>query len=152
MQDSIEHTLVIAAPIGRVWYALTDHQQFGLWFKAVVERPFTADLTVDCRSTYPGHEHLTWDMQIITMQPNSRFEFKWDAYYGEDTDRDASQDPQLTVTFDLRAAGEKTIIDFAESGFSKLPPEYGSIAYKINMGGWVQQMENIKSHIEAMKS
>ena len=33
MTDRIEKTIDIKAPVARVWRALTDHMEFGAWFR-----------------------------------------------------------------------------------------------------------------------
>jgi uncharacterized protein YndB with AHSA1/START domain len=33
MTDRIEKTIELEAPVSRVWRALTDHQEFGTWFR-----------------------------------------------------------------------------------------------------------------------
>ena len=36
MTDRIEKSIEIEAPVSRVWHALTDHQEFGKWFRVRV--------------------------------------------------------------------------------------------------------------------
>ena len=40
MTDRIEKTIELKAPVSRVWKALTDHHEFGKWFKVRLEGPF----------------------------------------------------------------------------------------------------------------
>src|SRR5690606_32531367 len=40
MSDRIEKDVFIAAPVERVWRALTDHEQFGAWFGVKLDGPF----------------------------------------------------------------------------------------------------------------
>jgi len=40
MTDRIEKSIAIAAPVERVWRALTDHEEFGAWFRVQLEGPF----------------------------------------------------------------------------------------------------------------
>ena len=40
MSDRIEKTIELKAPVSRVWKALTDHHEFGKWFKVRLEGPF----------------------------------------------------------------------------------------------------------------
>ena len=40
MSDRIEKTVELKAPVSRVWLALTDHQEFGTWFRVRLDGPF----------------------------------------------------------------------------------------------------------------
>jgi hypothetical protein len=40
MRDSIEKRIELKAPLSRVWRALTDHREFGEWFRVKLEGPF----------------------------------------------------------------------------------------------------------------
>jgi len=42
MSDRIEKAIELKAPVSRVWRALTDHREFGAWFRAELEGPFVA--------------------------------------------------------------------------------------------------------------
>ena len=38
--DRIEKTIELKAPVSRVWRALTDHREFGAWFRVKLDGPF----------------------------------------------------------------------------------------------------------------
>ncbi len=40
LADTIERELRIAAPVDRVWTALTDYKEFGTWFRCDLDGPF----------------------------------------------------------------------------------------------------------------
>ena len=40
MSNSIEKRIELKAPVSRVWRALTDHREFGEWFRVKIEGPF----------------------------------------------------------------------------------------------------------------
>ena len=40
--DHIEKSIDIEAPVSRVWRALTDHREFGEWFRVKLDGPFAA--------------------------------------------------------------------------------------------------------------
>lgn len=149
MQDAIERTTLLNAPVARVWRAISDHREFGEWFRLTADRPFEVGVVVGCRCTYPGMEHLTWDMDIIAIETERRFAFTWAAYYGEDFTGDASQDPHLTVEFLVEQIETRTRLTVRESGFSRLPPDRAHTAYRLNEGGWDEQVKNISAHVEA---
>lgn len=148
MQNIIQRTIIIKAPIEKVWRAISDHEEFGIWFRAKVHTPFKTGAVVSCNSLYPGHEHLSWEMTITEMVPLDRISFTWPAYYGDDIERDAAKDPYLTATFALESLSEdETRLTLTETGFDQLPPDYAPIAYRMNSGGWDEQMQNINTYV-----
>ena len=40
MSDRIEKSIELNSPIERVWRALTDHNEFGEWFRVKLDGPF----------------------------------------------------------------------------------------------------------------
>jgi len=150
MQDKIERTITLQAPIEKVWSAISDHQEFGSWFMAKVHKPFSVGAVVPCSSLYPGHEHLTWEMTITELVPLKKVTFTWPAYYGDSVERDAAQDPHLTATFAVEALGpHETRLTLTETGFARLPADYAPIAYRLNTGGWDEQMNNVSNYVSS---
>ena len=39
-QDQIEKVVELAAPVSRVWRAITDYKEFGEWFRVRLDSPF----------------------------------------------------------------------------------------------------------------
>jgi hypothetical protein len=56
MPHSIEKTIQLAAPIARVWRALTNYEEFGAWFRVKLTAPFAAGITATGHIAYPGYE------------------------------------------------------------------------------------------------
>lgn len=147
MTDRIEKSIAIAAPVERVWQALTDHEEFGAWFRVKLEGPFVLGEVSLGRMTYPGYEHLKWEARVIAMEAPSLFAFTWHPY-AVDPDKDYSADPQTRVEFRLEPVGESTNLMVTESGFDALPAERRDEALRSNTGGWEEQVKNVKTHVE----
>lgn len=147
MQDRIEKQVELNAPVGRVWRALTDHEQFGEWFLARIDQPFAVGRPSTGRMTYPGFEHLPWDAEIVAMEEPLYFAFRWPPFYGE-IDVDTSADPWTLVEFRLEPSGAGTRLTLTESGFAALPPDRAPLAFRGNEGGWEEQMGNIRAYVE----
>ena len=77
MTDRIEKTVELAAPIDRVWRAITDHEEFGAWFRVKLDGPFHLGEPSTGRITYPGAEHYKWEAQVTRMEPPHHFAFTW---------------------------------------------------------------------------
>lgn len=147
MSDRIEKSVEIAAPIERVWDALTDHRKFGTWFLAEVREPFAVGTMTTGRITYPGCEHLPWKAEVVAMEPPRRFAWRWPHM---DADQKVREDwPWSLVEFTLEAAGDGTRVTVIESGLDALDPEARAFVLKSNTGGWEEQMRNIKAYVES---
>ncbi|HYM71791.1 MAG TPA: SRPBCC family protein [Stellaceae bacterium] len=147
MSDRIEKSIDLAAPIETVWRALTDHNEFGAWFRVKLDGPFVAGEISTGHITYPGYEHVKWRAVVQTMEAPRLFSFTWHPY-AVDPAVDYSQEPPTLVEFRLEPTPTGTRLTLVESGFDALPSNRRALALRMNDGGWTQQMENIRSHVE----
>jgi uncharacterized protein YndB with AHSA1/START domain len=146
MNNQIEKRIELKAPIARVWRALTDHREFGEWFRVKLEGPFKPGERSMGRITYPGYEHVTWEAVIQEMQPETLFSFTWHPY-AVDPNTDYSKETPTLVEFRLQRAGEGTLLIITESGFDKIPAHRQIEALRMNDGGWAEQTKNIERHV-----
>lgn len=146
MTDRIEKSVEIAAPVSRVWKALTDYREFGQWFRVKLDGPFETGKVSTGHITYPGYEHLKWEAVIKTMQPEHLFAFTWHPY-AVDPDVDYSSEPSTLVEFTLEPTETGTRLTAVESGFDKIPVGRRPEALRMNTGGWEEQMQNIARHV-----
>ena len=148
-QDSIEKTIELAASVERVWRALTDHQEFGEWFRVELEGPFVVGEESRGQITYPGYEHLEWRAMVVAMEPNALFSYTWHAYDG-DSSTDHADAPPTLVEFRLEATSGGTRLVISESGFSALPDDkVRENAFRRNSDGWESQTKNIAAYVES---
>lgn len=146
MSDRIEKTVDLAAPLSRVWRALTDHRQFGEWFRVHIESPFVVGETSRGHITYPGYEHLRWRAVVQKMEPERLFSFTWHPYAIDPAHDYCGETPTL-VEFTLERTATGTRLKVVESGFDKLPSHRRDLAFRSNEGGWAIQMENITGYL-----
>ncbi len=147
MSDRIEKTVELKAPVSRVWRALTDHEEFGTWFRVRLDGPFVPGQVSRGNVTYPGYEHLRWEAVVQKMEPERRFSFTWHPY-AIDPNVDYSGEPSTLVEFTLEKTATGTRLRIVESGFDKLPPNRRDEAFRMNDRGWSIQTENIARHVE----
>lgn len=147
MTDRIEKTVELKAPPARVWRALTDHQEFGQWFQVRLDGPFAPGQTSRGQIAYPGYEHIKWEAVVQKMEPERRFSFTWHPYAVE-PDQDYSGETPTLVEFTLEKTATGTRLSVVESGFDKLPPHRRDLAFRMNEGGWEEQVKNIARHLE----
>src|SRR5258708_29598368 len=147
MDNYIEKRIELKAPVSRVWRALTDCREFAEWFRVKVDGPFVPGQVVRGQITYPGYEHLKWEAVVQTMEPERLFSFTWHPY-AVDPNADYSSEPPTLVEFTLQAIATGTLLRVVESGFDKLPGKRRLEAFRMNEGGWSEQMKNIAQHVE----
>ena len=146
MTDRIEKTIELKAPISRVWRALTDHHEFGTWFRVRLDGPFVPGQVSRGQITYPGYEHIRWQAVIQKMDPERLFSFTWHPY-AIDQNQDYSGEPPTLVEFTLQSTPSGTLLRIVESGFDKLPSARRLEAFRMNDSGWSEQIENIVSRV-----
>jgi uncharacterized protein YndB with AHSA1/START domain len=143
--DRIEKHTLLRAPRSKVWRALTDAEQFGTWFGAKLDAPFEVGKRVGGHITTPGYEHMSMDLLIERIEPESLFSFRW--HPGEDAPQDGADEPLTLVEFRLEDAEGGTRLTVVESGFDALPPGRRERAFRSNEGGWTEQLKNIERHV-----
>lgn len=146
--DRIEKTIVLKAPRSRVWRALSDHREFGAWFGCELEGALTPGAKVTGRIKVPGYEHLTMDVVVETVEPETLFSYRWHPY-AVDPEQDYSSEPMTLVEFHLEDVDGGTRLTVVESGFDRVPESRRAEAYRMNEGGWTQQIRNIEKHVTA---
>jgi uncharacterized protein YndB with AHSA1/START domain len=146
VDDRIEKRIELKAPVSRVWRAITDHREFGEWFRVKLDGPFVAGAASTGHITYPGYEHLKWEAVVHKMEPERLFSFTWHPY-AVDPKMDYSKEAPTLVEFRLEKTATGTLLVLTESGFDKIPAERRLEAFRRNDGGWTEQLKNIETHV-----
>src|SRR6185503_8098567 len=121
MKDRIEKRIELNAPPSRVWRALTDHREFGEWFRVKLDGPFVPGQVAKGSITHPGYEHLKWEATVQKMEPERLFSFTWHPY-AADPSADYSKEAPTLVEFRLQPKGDGgTVLFLTESGFDAVP-------------------------------
>lgn len=146
MQDRIEQEITVKASVERVWTAITDHREFGRWFKATLHGPFVAGQVTKGTLSEPGHEGTPFWAHVVTMDAPRQFAFDWPS--------EADMTPDMIgpgkttrVEFVLEPLAEGMRIRISESGFAALPKALGERMLRDNAGGWAIQAERVKAHV-----
>lgn len=146
MSDRIEKSIEIAAPVSRVWQALTDHREFGQWFGAELEGPFVpGELSLGWVNGC-GHGRVRWEVTVKAMEPETLFSFEWHPY-AVDPEVDYSKEPTTLVEFRLQPMEGGTLLTVTESGFDAIPKDRQFEAFRMNDRGWTAQIGNIERHV-----
>jgi len=147
MTDRIEKTIELRAPVERVWRALTDHNEFGTWFRVKIESPFKPGEVSRGHMTHPGYEHMKWLATVERMDAPKFFSFTWHSF-PIDPDIDYSLETPTLVEFRLEPTANGTRLSVAESGFDAVPEHRRAEAFRMHEGGWEAQLGNIKAYVE----
>jgi len=146
MENSIEKRVELKVPVSRAWRALTDYREFGEWFRVKLDGPFVPGQVSRGHITYPGYEHVKWEVTVKEMQPEQLFSFTWHPYAVEPGVDYSKEEPTL-VEFRLQPVPGGTLLVITESGFDRIPPHRRMEALRMNDGGWTEQTRNIAGHV-----
>ncbi len=146
--ERIVKTVVLKAPIERVWRAITDHEEFGTWFRAKVDQSFEVGRTQTGHITEPGLEYYRWRSTVVAMEAPRLFAFRWPhpadphaaSYEGE---------PETLVTFELEPVPGGTRLTITESGFEAIDEARRAASLRDNTQGWDVQAQRIAAHLGA---
>ena len=146
MANSIEKSIELKAPVSRVWRALTDHREFGEWFQVKLDGPFVPGKVSAGHVTYPGYEHIEFELVTQKIEPQRLLAFNWHPY-AIDPNVDYSNEPSTLVEFRLEPKDKGTLLYLTESGFDALPQDRRFEAFRKNEEGWIEQMKNIEEYL-----
>ncbi len=142
MQDSIERSISIAAPLERVWELVTEP---GWWVPS--------DLEIEPDRT-PGHvvdrtseKHGRFPVEVVELRPMSYVAFRWaSTFVGEDL----APGRTTLVEFTITPADDSVLVSVTESGFSTLdaPDEIKAQGVESNSGGWDQELISLRVRAE----
>ncbi|ESQ90767.1 vanillate O-demethylase oxidoreductase VanB [Asticcacaulis sp. AC460] len=155
--DAIIKTTTLKAPLNRVWNAIANADEFGIWFGVRFEGPFVAgerlkgviaatQVNDEIAAAQKPWEGTPFEIVVETIEPKTRFAFRWHPY-AADTDYDYSRDSMTLVTFELTEVDGGVNLTITESGFSQLPPHRRAEAFTMNEGGWQAQAGLIEAYL-----
>ncbi|MGV0834954.1 SRPBCC family protein [Mycolicibacterium thermoresistibile] len=157
--DRIEKSVVLRAPLDRVWRAISDAEQFGQWFGMRFDGPFVAGTSVNgvvtpttmddtvaaMQQQYSGLAD-TWD--IVAVEAPQRLAFRWHPF-GPESGVDMGSEPTTLVEFTLTETAEGVLLRIVESGFDAIPAHRRKSAFDANSEGWAAQVRLIGNYLAA---
>ncbi|MFM0284307.1 SRPBCC family protein [Paraburkholderia sediminicola] len=145
--DRIEKQILLKAPPSRVWRAVSNAEEFGNWFCVDFSgKKFVAGQSIQGNITYPGYEHLVMDVLVERIEPERHLSFRWHPA-AVDASVDYSPEPTTLVVFELSEVDSGTLLRVIESGFDRIPAARRAEAFRMNSGGWEEQMVNIEKYV-----
>ena len=145
--DSIERKILLKSSRSRVWRALSNAEEFGDWFGVDFKgETMLAGRHVRGRVTYPGYEHLPFEVFIERMEPERLLSWRWHPA-ALDPAVDYSTEPTTLVVFRLEEAEGGVLLTVVESGLDAIPLARRATVFRLNTSGWDEQMLNIEKHV-----
>lgn len=155
--DRIEKTILLRAPLKRVWRALSDSTEFGNWFGMRFNAPFAPGATMtavivpttvnqEVSKMQKPYEGISFEIKIEQMQPERLFSFRWHPGAVE-PGIDYASEPTTLVVFTLEKAPDGVQLTVAESGFDQIPLARRAKAFSANEGGWTLVIKLIEEYL-----
>jgi len=155
--DRIEKTVLLRAPLPRVWDAIADARQFGTWFGVDFDGPFVAgaELTGKIIPTsvdpliaklQEPHRGKAFAFVVEQIAPMRRIAFRWHPFAVE-PGVDYAAEPSTLIEFVLAEEDGGVRLTISESGFDQIPLERRAKAFAANEGGWEMQTQLIGKYL-----
>jgi len=155
--DRIVKTVLLRAPLERVWRAVSDAQQFGAWFGVAFDGPFVAGAKLTGRivptqvdpevaKTQEPYRGAAFEIAVAEIEPRRRLSFRWHPF-AIDPAVDYSREEPTLVVFELEEVAGGTRLTITESGFDRIPAARRAQAFTANDGGWTAQTRLIEKYV-----
>jgi uncharacterized protein YndB with AHSA1/START domain len=130
--DSVEHEVVIKAPVAVVWALVTQPEHVAQWYAfdgADIE------LRPGGRLAFRWREHGEYRGRVESVEPPHRFAFR---FVGHVPDQDPVPGNSTLVEFLLEDRVDSTLLRVVESGFAALTDQHEGALSKAGMSlnGW----------------
>jgi uncharacterized protein YndB with AHSA1/START domain len=109
------------APRARVWRALTDAREFGIWFGVKFDQ-----------TSFVVGSHATGKIVPTTVDENVA----------------KAQKPYEGTPFDLEEVDGGTMLTLTETGFDRIPLARRAKAFSMNEAGWTGVMALIEKYVD----
>ena len=155
--DHIEKTILLRAPLKRVWRALSDSTEFGSWFGMRFNAPFAPGATMtavivpttvnqEVAKMQKPYEGIACEIKIEQMQPERLLSFRWHPGAVE-PGFDYSSESTTLVVFTLQKVPNGVQLTVTESGFEQIPLARRAKAFSANEGGWALVIKLIEEYL-----
>jgi len=155
--DRIEKKILLHAPLKRVWRALTDATEFGVWFGVKFNGPFQPGAALhgvivpttmdpEVAKAQKAHEGTPFQITVEQLEPDRLFSFRWHPFAIE-SGVDYSAEPTTLVSFTLEEVAGGVMLTVTETGFDQIPLARRAKAFQANDQGWSMQVKLIEAYL-----
>ncbi|MFF1635626.1 SRPBCC family protein [Leifsonia sp. NPDC058248] len=138
---TVRRTITIAAPLEKVWAAITEVEHIARWFPqaAVLD-----GVAVGAGGVFTFEGYGDVPVQIEELDPPRMIAYRW----GSDSSRDlrVDLDRSTVFRFTLEPVATGTQLTVVESGFDALTDPATSM--ENNRGGWDSELDELVAYLE----
>ena len=143
MQNTVERSISISAPVERVWDLVTEP---GWWVPTDVPTP--AERTPGKVVVRESEKYGRYPVEVVELRPMTYAAFRWaPAFAGQDL----APGRTTLVEFTLTPQDDRVEVTVLESGFAELDAsdEVKAQGVESNSGGWDLEMASLRDRSEA---
>ena len=155
--DRIEKKILLRAPPKRVWRALSNSMEFGIWFGVKFDAPFKPGAHItgkvvgtavdsEVAKAQKQHEHVLFEITIDRIEPERLFSFRWHPYAVE-PGVDYSSESTTLIEFTLEEVPNGVMLTVTESGFDQIPLARRVKAFTANERGWGMVIQLVEKYL-----
>ena len=155
--DRIEKKILLRAPLKRVWRALSNSMEFGIWFGVKFDAPFTpgarlsgkvvgSAVDAEVAKSQKQYMRIPFEITVDRIEPERLFSFRWHPYAIE-PGVDYSNEPTTLIEFTLEEVRNGVMLTVTESGFDQIPLARRTKAFTANEQGWGMVLKLIEKHL-----
>lgn len=143
---SVTRDIRIAAPVEKVWIAVTDPAHISRWFGATELSGRGAG--AEGAMSFPDGRRLP--MRVEESEPPRRVVYRWNNDDAAGVDP-AAFDPSTATTFvfTLEPDGDGTVLTVVETGFEATSDAAQNLRF--HERGWVDVLDDLAAHLEGRR-
>lgn len=139
---TVQRTIEISAPLGKVWAAITEAEHIARWFgqSAVLD-----DVSVGAKGVFSFEGYGDFPVVVEELDPPRMIAYRWS---NENARPVAPVDPEHSTVFrfTLEPRGSATQLTVVETGFASLADPAASM--EGNRGGWDSELDELVAYLE----
>jgi uncharacterized protein YndB with AHSA1/START domain len=142
MQDTIERSIDISAPLERVWDLVTEP---GWWVPT--DEPATGERTPGSVVVRQSEKWGRFPVEVVDLKPMTYAAFRWASTF---PGAELEAGKTTLIEFTLTPAADKVTVSVRESGFAGLaaPDEQKRQGLESNTDGWRAQLDVLRTSAE----
>jgi uncharacterized protein YndB with AHSA1/START domain len=143
MQDTIERSIEINAPLDRVWDLVTEP---GWWVPT--DGPVVAERSAGAVVIRESEKWGRFPVEVVELRPRTYAAFRWSSSY---PGGDLTPGRTTLIEFTVTPTEQGVQVAVKESGFAQLdaPDEVKAQGFESNSGGWEMELASLRDRSEA---
>ena len=142
MQDTIERSIAISAPLDRVWDLVTEP---GWWVPT--DEPVQAERKPGSVVVRESEKWGRFPVEVVDLKPKTYAAFRWASTF---PGADLETGKTTLIEFTLEPGTDAVTVSVRESGFAGLDatPEQKSQGFESNTDGWRMELDSLRTRAQ----